>query len=421
MGPENNPLQRPTTVLEDSWITSLHSLGAAVCPLFIGPLANKYGRKNTMIIFSLPMLASNIILIFANTVSLFYIARFLIGVGTGCVFSVVPLYVAEISSVENRGFTSLFMSVTISFQQLVVYIIGPYVTIRNLAIISLIPSGLFLLTFGLFVPDSPYYFILVNKKENAINSLTRLRQISKSYAEKEILDVINSVEQSKTKKSPREMFRSKIVLKCFLISSGLMFFQQFTGILAIIPYLQTIFDATNTSIPGEISVMIVGLVQLNTTALTSKIIDIIDRKKLLIASNMGVFLSLVSLGAYFFLLSNGSNVSKLNWLPISSILGYIICFNLGIGPIVWTIAGEIFPSDLKTYLNGLATFTNIMCGFTISMLFPNVSLFLGMAWSVWIFAICTALSIIFIALFVPETRGKTFLDIQVMLREGKIK
>lgn len=367
------------------------------------------------------MLASNVILIFANTVPLFYTARFLMGVGTGCVFSVVPLYVAEISGVENRGFTSLFLSVMISIQQLLVYIIGPYVTIRYLAIISLIPSILFLFTFGLFVPESPYYFVLVNKKKKAIQSLTRLRQISKSCAEKEILDIVNSVEESKTNKSLKQMIRSKVVLKCFVISSGMMFFQQFAGILAIIPYLQTIFDATHTSIPGEISVMIVGLMQLITTTLTSKIIDIIDRKKLLIASNMGVFLSLVSLGTYFYLQSNGFNVSKLNWLPISSILCYIVSFNFGIGPIVWTIAAEIFPSDIKTYLNGIATFINIMCGFTISMLFPSVSHILGMAWSVWIFAIFTVFSTIFIAIFVPETRGKTFVEIQYMLREGKIK
>lgn len=421
LGPDNNPLHRPTTVLEDSWITSLHSLGAALCPLFVGLAANRYGRKITLIVFSLPMLASNVILVFADRVSLFYVARFLVGVGTGCVFSVVPLYVAEISTVENRGFTSLFLSVTITFQQLLVYIIGPYVTIRTLAVISLVPSVLFLLTFGLLVPESPYYFVLVNKKEEAINSLTRLRQVSRSYAEKEILDIIHSVEQSKTNQSLREIVKSKIVRKCVFVSVGLMFFQQFAGILAIIPYLQTIFDATNTSIPGDLSVMMVGLMQFLSTALTSKVIDKVGRKMLLIASNVGVFLSLVSLGAYFYLQSRQFDVTRLYWLPISSIICYIICFNFGIGPVVWTIAGEIFPSDLKTYLNGIATFSNITCGFVISMLFPSVSLVLGMAWSVWIFAICTVSSIAFTALFVPETRGRTFLEIQCMLRDGKIK
>ncbi|KAJ8915981.1 hypothetical protein NQ315_016658 [Exocentrus adspersus] len=421
LGTENNPLSRPTTVLENSWITSLHSLGAAFCPLFIGIVANKYGRKNTLIIFSLPMLASNVLLIFANTVPHFYIARLLMGVGTGCVFSVIPLYVAEISSVKNRGFTSMFLSVMMSFQQLLIYIIGPYVTIRILAIISLIPSILFLILFGLFVPESPYYLIMDNRRDEAVKSLTKLRQISENKAEKEILDIIDSVEKSKTGTSLKDVIKSKIVFKCLYISIGLMFFQQFTGILAILPYLQTIFDATNTSIPGDISVMIIGLLQLLTTSLTSKIVDIVGRKKLLIASNMGVFLSLVSLGTYFYFQANNFDVSKLYWLPISSIITYTICYNFGLGPVVWTIVGELFPPNLKTYLNGIATFFNIMCGFVISMLFPSLSIVLGMAWSVWIFAIFTAFSFAFFALFVPETRGRTFLEIQCMLREGKIK
>ncbi|KAJ8950725.1 hypothetical protein NQ314_007787 [Rhamnusium bicolor] len=420
--PQNNPLSRPTTILEDSWITALQNLGAAFSPLFIGIAANKYGRKKTLIVFSLPMMVSNIILIFANSVSHFYVARFLVGIGTGCVFSVVPLYVAEISQVTNRGFTSMFLGLMITSQQLFVYVIGPYTTISTLAKISLIPSVLFLLTFGFFIPESPYYFVMIGNQVEAEKSLAKLRQKSKSDVLKELTDIIKSVEQSKTEKSSlKDLIKSKVVTKCLLTAVGLMFFQQFTGILAIVPYLQTIFDATNSSIPADVSVMMVGLVQFITTAITSRIVDKVDRKILLIASNSGILFSLICLGTYFYLQTNQFNVDAIFWLPIASIILYIICFNFGIGPIPWTIVGEIFPPNLKTHLNGIVTFLNIIFGFLIAMFFPTLSLVLGMALSIWIFAAFTAVSILFIVYFLPETRGRSFLEIQIMFRDGRSK
>lgn len=416
---QNNPLPRPTTALEDSWITSLHSLGAASCPLFAGITANKFGRKKTLLVFSLPMIVSNLMLTFANTVTLFYIARFLVGLGTGCVFSVIPLYVAEISEVTNRGFVSMFLGLMFTLAQLCLYIIGPFISIRTLAIISLIPLMLFIVTFGLFIPESPYFLILHNDYSAAEKSLAKLRQTSQYYVQKELAEIIKSIEQSKTEKpSIKKLVKSKTVRKSMFIIVGLMLFQQFTGILAIMPYLQTIFDATKTSLPGYISVMIVGCVQFITVTVTSAVIDRINRKKLLMTSNIGILLSLTSLGTFFYLQSQQFDLGSLFWLPIISVIFFIISFNFGIGPLPWTIAGEIFPSNLKTYLNGITTVLNISFGFITAMFFPSLSMILGMAWTIWMFAFCTAVSLIFIRYCVPETRGRTFLEIQLMLKEG---
>lgn len=420
--PDNNPLPRNATVLEESWITSLHSLGAALCSLFIGIAANKFGRKKTLLVFSLPMVLSNVILTFANIVPLFYVSRFLVGLGTGCVFSVIPLYVAEISQVENRGFTSMFLGLMITSAQVCVFIIGPYISIRTLAIITLIPLILFIVIFGLFVPESPYFLVLNGDYSEAEKSLAKLRQTSQGIIQKELVEIIRSTEQSKMEKiSLKTLVKSKVIVKSLFVIIGLMLFQQFTGILAIVPYLQTIFDATKTSLPGDISVMVVGFVQFVATAVTSMVIDRVDRKKLLISSNAGVLVSLISLGTFFFLQSHNFNLESIFWLPITSVILFIICFNFGIGPLPWTIAGEIFPSNTKTYLNGITAFFNISFGFVTTMFFPTLSVILGMAWSLWIFALFTTVSFFFISAFLPETRGKTFLEIQVMLREGRKK
>ncbi|KAJ8946865.1 hypothetical protein NQ318_006775, partial [Aromia moschata] len=420
--PERNPLPRPTTILEDSWITSLMSLGALVGPLFSSILANKFGRKRTLIMFSVPMILSNVILIFANRVVHFYIARFLVGMGTGCVFTVIPLYVAEISDIDNRGFTSMFLALTMTSTQLILYIISPYITISNLAVVSLIPAVLFFLTFVFFVPESPYYFVMINRQEEAKKSLAMLRRVATSdiHLKKELYDISRTVEETRSEKvGLRDLLQSDVVIRCLLISVGLMVFQQFTGILAIVSYLQTIFEATNSSIPSEVSVMIVGLLQTIVNIITSRLVDRIGRKTLIMLSNTGILVSLITLGAYFYLQINGYNVDSLSWLAIGSIMFYIFWFNFGIGPIPWTVAGELFPSNLKTYLNGITAFSNIICGFLISLLFPTLSQIMGMAWSIWFFAIWTAVSLVFVYYFLPETRGRSFIEIQMMLREGR--
>ncbi|KAJ8946863.1 hypothetical protein NQ318_006773 [Aromia moschata] len=293
--PKDNPLPRPTTIIEDSWIASLQNLGALCGPLISGITANKIGRKKTLLLFSLPMTASNIILIFANTVVHFYIARFLLGVGTGCVFFCNP-------AVHCRNFGGGKPR----FYQHDPRAHGdgrPYVSISTLAIISLVPSALFLFLFGIFVPESPYYLVMIDKQVEAENSLVKLRRTG--YVQKELSDIIKGFEESKNENSPCVLIKSKTVIKGLLTVLGLMFFQQFCGIIALTSYLHTF-------------VMIVGFVQFISAAITSRVVDKIDRKKLLFWSNLGILFSLIFLGAYFFMQIRGFNLNALFWLPVTS-------------------------------------------------------------------------------------------------------
>ncbi|CAH1169588.1 unnamed protein product [Phaedon cochleariae] len=413
-GREFNPLARPATIQEISWITSLHNLGALCGPLVTGYVASKLGKKRTLLLFSLPQLIGNVILIFAREVVHFYAARFLLGMGTGCVFSIVPGFVAEVSDPANRGRASIILSLNIIASQLFLYVVGPYVTIGSLAMVSLVPSVLFLLLFGWFVPETPGYYVQRNKLQEAEQALLKSgRQLE------ELKGVIESVQESKLEVSWGEALKSLEVKRSLVISLGLMFFQQMNGHGCIGSYMQTIFDSTKTSWAGYKMVMIVGAVQLFVTLVITNIADKVARKKLLGLSYLGQLAAMIILGGYFYLQASNFDLANFFWLPVASVLVLLGSFKIGCGPISWTVASEVFPPSVKYYMNSLVAFQMTICGFLANLMFPLAVERFGMSWTVWGFSGVNGLAILFVVFVVPETKGKSLEEIQVMLREGR--
>ncbi|XP_072384171.1 facilitated trehalose transporter Tret1-like [Diabrotica undecimpunctata] len=413
--PEFNPLPKPATIKEISWITALHCMGAIFGPLLTGCIAYKIGKKKTLLLFAIPQMVSHMILIFANKVIHFYIARFLLGMGTGCVFSLVPVYVAEMSVATHRGRTSMFLPLMLTLTQDLMFLIGPYVTIRTLALWSLLPSILFFLSFGIFMPESPYDCVKQNKISKAQHSLMLSRQTSN--VQDELQNIINSIDEDKKSGKINELCKSRAVGKSFLIAFMLMFFQQFNGSNAIFAYQQTIFYASESTIPADKSVMLVGAFQIVVQLFVSKLVDSWGRKNLLIVSYFCQLISLVSLGIYFYLQKQNINIEFLFWLPITSVMLFMLSFKLGAGPVSWIIAGEIFPTNFKFVLSPLIAFCMTVMSFLVTFVFPKFSVYIGYEYSFWIFAIVVATAIPYIYLMVPETSGKSLKEIESIFQD----
>ncbi|XP_028134784.2 facilitated trehalose transporter Tret1-2 homolog [Diabrotica virgifera virgifera] len=415
VGPEFNPLPKPANLQEISWITALHCMGAIFGPLLTGCIAYKIGKKKTLILFAIPQMVSHIILIFANKVVHFYVARFLLGMGTGCVFSLVPVYVAEISEASHRGRTSMFLPLMLTLTQDLMFVIGPYVTIRTLALWSLLPSILFFISFGIFMPESPYDCVKRNKISKAQHSLMFSRQTSN--VQDELQNIINYIDEDKKKSRINELCKSRAVGKSFLVAFMLMFFQQFNGSNAIFAYQQTIFSASESTIPADKSVMLVGAFQILVQLFVSKLVDSWGRKNLLIVSYVCQLISLVSLGIYFCLQRHNFNIECLFWLPITSVMLFMLSFKMGAGPVSWIIAGEIFPTNFKFVLSPLIAFCMTFMSFLVTFVFPKFSVYIGYEYSFWIFGVVVATAIPYIYLMVPETSGKSLKEIESIFQD----
>uniref|UniRef100_A0A6P7FG18 Facilitated trehalose transporter Tret1-like n=1 Tax=Diabrotica virgifera virgifera TaxID=50390 RepID=A0A6P7FG18_DIAVI len=414
LGPENNPLPEPITVLEESWITTIISLGSLCGPLFTGQIANRIGKKMTLVLFSIPMLLSNVLLIFANRIFHFYIARFLCGLGFGCVYCIVPPFVAEISNVSNRGKMALLLTFMNTLSHVSVVSIGPYVSVRTFAYLSLIPSLLFFSTFLPFVPESPYFYVSNKDTDKAMKSLQKFRQ--KEDVKTELNEIIINLEHTQEKGSFKDVLASKVVLRGLLITICLMLGQQLSGIAPINAYQQDIFRSTSSTIPSEISVIIVAIAQLFTVFLAIGLIDRLGRKKLLLISYSGILISLISVGTYFFLQEQNINMDSVFWLPVTSTCLLTVSFRFGSGPVTWSFVAEIFPSNLKNALTPIVTISMVLFGFIVTFTFPLMLMYLGQSFTFWTFAACTMSILLFIYFYVPEIKGKSFLEIQNMLK-----
>lgn len=122
-----------------------------------------------------------------------------------------------------------------------------------------------------------------------------------------------------------------------------------------------------------------------------------------------------TLGLYFYLQENKQDVSDIRWVPLVSLCGFIIIFSLGFGPIPWMLMAEIFPSKIKGTASSLACLFNWTCVFIVTKLFPLFRVIFGSGITFWCFTVCSGLGIFFVLFMVPETKGKTLLEVQLML------
>ncbi|GJQ75921.1 hypothetical protein Trydic_g17981 [Trypoxylus dichotomus] len=411
---DENPLGRPITNDEESWIGSLISIGAIVGPFISAFLADQIGRKKTLLGLGVPLIVSFSILIGARHIALFYFARILAGISIGGIFAVLPTYIAEVSEVSIRGMMSTSMNNFEVMGFFTSYIIGPYVSLRMFNIICALVPLLFIVIF-ITMPESPYYLIAKDRKEKAKHCLKRLRCTTDAKAEKEMELIKISVDKYLGSKYV-DILKTRSNVKALIISLSLISFQQLSGVNVITFYTQILFEATGSSIRPDLSAIIIGGVQVIAAFVTPLVVDKLGRRILLLISAAGMLLAEVPLGLYYYLHDEGTDLKSLYWLPVSCLVFYITVFNFGFGPLPWTMMSELFPDNVKAVATSLTTSVCWLLSFVITKYFESISVQIGMGGSFWIFSGFNFIAIIFIIFWVPETKGKTFEEIQEDLR-----
>ncbi|CAG9858574.1 unnamed protein product [Phyllotreta striolata] len=403
--PEHNPLGRIASVPEISWITSLHFLGIIASILTCGVVERKCGKKKTLLIFAISHLISSIILIFADSIAHFYVARFLFGLGTGVGSTLIPLYIMDIASPKNRGKACSIFSWMMTLGQDLLLIIGPFVTIRTIAILCIGLSVVFFVMFGKFAPESPSNGIA--SKHDSIESEVILNQRNEQPRV--------CIEDFENKRlSLWKILKTKT--KSCLLAVILMFFQQVSGLNCINAYQQTILTEYKLSLPADISVMINGLLQFLPIIMITKTIDSWGRKKLMMISYAGVGLSLLILATYLNLQKKNVSLTSLHWLPIVCIILYSFCCKLGPGAVTFMVCIEMLPPNSAVIMFSFIMLVLYFMTFIITYSFPFLWHHLGLEMVFYAFSCGAALAMIFVYFVIPETKGKTLVEIQKALR-----
>lgn len=282
------------------------------------------------------------------------------------------------------------------------YLIGPFLSVKTGALVSLIFPLLFALTF-VWLPESPYYLIQCDLRKKAKESLSKF--YGKKNIAKELEIIENSIEREKSnneKTSFAEIFLVPGNRKALSISLTLIVIQQLTGTQAVVANAQKIFDEGKTSIEGKYLTIILGGVSLFCTIICAMLVDRKGRRPLLIASSTGCFLSMTLLAIYFHVKIYNSNItSSFNWIPATGVMLFSIFYAIGLSALPFTLLGELFSTNVKALGCTIAIITvSVACAF-VTFTFPTICDIFGLHCAFWLYSASSFFGIFYIYYFVP--------------------
>lgn len=416
----SNTSSIPTTSDEGSWCAVAPLLGAPPGAIIAAILVDKIGRKFITLLMAPVVCISFLGIAFANSIWLITGIRLIIGAAEGALYTTLPMYIGEISDPKIRGFLTGTISIFAISGTLFINIIGSQFSIFTSSIIAACIPLIHALAF-VAMPESPYYYIKVNRHNEARTSLEILR--GKSDVEDELDSLCKAVvRQERSQKSGLlDLFTIASNRKACCIYLILCLTNKFSGKNPCMFYTETIFKEAGTSINATMSVIIYCTVELLAVATTTLLIlDRFGKRVLMITSTAGCCVSLLALGIYFYLKDYHSGIiESLEYLPLTALVSYNILFSIGLsfGPIA--VLSELFPTSVKAKALCLADSFSVMMGVVVSKFFQlTIDEFQTMSIPFLVFGMCCLLGFVFVVKYVPETKGKTLEEIQHFLIES---
>lgn len=400
--------------INDSWnlsdslqgiLVSSVLIGAVIGAATNGVLADLFGRKKIIIATAVIFILGSIACAFAPNVYVLILSRLFVGFAVGIVNFVVPLYLSEVSPKHLRGtLVSLYQwAITsgILFSYLINAVFAQTVYNWRWMLFAGVVPGAVLLIGMLFLSDTPRWLVSKGRDEEAKRVFNRIEP--DVDADAEILQIKNNIAQSETTEK-KFRFRKWMIMP-FVVGIGIMFAQICTGINTIIYYAPTIFKTAgfDSNLGAIYATTGIGVVNFLMTIVAIYFTDRLGRKPLLYFGLTGVMLSLLALGSAFqFEALLGDN---LKWVAVGSLVTYIVCFAMSLGPIGWILVSEVFPLKIRGIAMSICTVSNFAFNFFVVASFPVLLHRIGGALTFWMFGVVSLLCIIFVYFFVPETKG----------------
>lgn len=393
------------SIFQGEIVVTVLLIGALIGATFGGVLADRIGRKYSLFLSTILFFIGSELLGSADTLLIVLIGRFICGLATGIVSLVVPLYIAEMSDPMHRGVLVSLNQLAITLGVLLAYILN-YVFATSGDWKSMFASGMvpaIVMFLGLFfLPESPSYLAAIGKHEKAKKILAKIRTITADE------EVVLKSQTTKEKVKWAHVF-DKSLRGALIVGVGMAIIQQLSGINGIVFYAPKIFqmagfELAQNAILASISVGVINVVM---TIIAVWLIDLVGRRPLLMIGLSGMTVALITLGAAFLFIP-----AYLGHVALICIITYIAFFAISLGPIPWLLFSEIFPLGVRGRAMGVAFFVNWIVNYLVSLTFLSLIDTLGAGKTFWLFAIVCVLGLWFVIRKVPETKGKSFVQIQ---------
>jgi sugar porter (SP) family MFS transporter len=410
-----------TTMIQiiTSWVT----LGALVGALVAGVLADKIGRRFTILLAAILFTLGALLEALAPGTTVLVIGRLVVGFGVGVASVAAPLYAAEQAPTRLRGrFVSMYqLAITIGI--FIAYLVDQALINndmwRVMLGVSAVPAVL-LFVVMLPMPDSPRWFVKVGRREDAIKALEKVRPDVDAIAE--INEIEKAAQEDDANKATWSEVFSKKLRKPLMIGIGLAVFQQITGINAIIYYANKIFAQAGFATPQDqaaATTWAIGGVNVLATFIAVAYVDRFGRRPLLLAGLVGMSSALITVGISFHFMDNADTSgagaggpTTAGIITLVALVVFIASFAFSLGPVVWTVINEIFPNRVRGRAVAVATAVNWGSAWLVSQFFLTLIDSIGNSATFYLFGAFSVIAYVWIWKTVPETKGRTLEEIQ---------
>ncbi|KAI5692560.1 hypothetical protein M8J75_008109 [Diaphorina citri] len=418
-------LQKPSSIIsissdDASWIASLGVISTPVGSLFAGIFMDLLGRKTTVQLTAIPFIIGWTIITVSKGFTLLCVGRFITGMAIG-MSSACYVYVAEICLPNDRGYLSAFGPVFVSLGVLIVYSLGYIVTWQYTSAACAVVA---LVGFAAMhaVPETPSWLARQGCTKEARNALVWFRR-STAVADAELKEIQQSLKVQMAGSSMdhcAQTFTNSAVWKPFFILIGFFLFQEASGMYIVLYYAVNFFEDAGSSLDDYVASIIVAGLRFFMAIIGSACIQMFSRRALATTSAFFMALSMGISGTYEYYFSELSMDDRpLNWIPLACILANVCASMLGMLQLPWVMIAELFPLSVRGIMGGIVCSLGYLFIFTTVKMYPDLMYLLNMGGMMWAFSCACLLAMVFIQAFLPETQGKTLLEIENHFRGKK--
>ncbi len=384
--------------------------GTVLGAIFAGPPADRYGRRACLKVLALLYVLSALGCAFAFNWYAVVLARALGGLAIGASSVVGPMYIAEIAPADKRGRMVGLFQFNIVSGILVAYLSNYIISLQGFGDvewrwklgIAAIPAAVFLASlFG--IPESPRWLARQDRTEEALGVL---KATGDPNPEQEMRDIRASLHAERGR--PTEVLFQRKYAKPIFLAITIGMFNQFSGINAILYYLNDIFERAGFSrLSSDVQAVAIGFTNLVFTILAMSMIDRLGRKRLLLIGAAGMAVCLTGVATVFAI---HQHENLLLWF----LVGFIGFFGFSQGAVIWVYLSEVFPNLVRAKGQSLGSFTHWIMNAMIAAVFPVIAARSGAAPFVF-FAVMTVVGFVVVLTTYPETKGITLEAMQKRL------
>ncbi|XP_061383640.1 facilitated trehalose transporter Tret1-like isoform X2 [Danaus plexippus] len=399
-----------------SWIASIHSAATPLGSMLSGPIMEAIGRKRTLQASTLPLVIGWILIGTSTHHALLLLGRIVCGFAVGILAAPSQVYLGEISEPRLRGLLIGTPFVAYSLGVLYVYALGGALSWRAVALLSIVLPTLAFIALC-FSPESPTWLARRGRFHDAMAAMARLRG-DPDTAQRELHELISAREKEKARGEETIRFLATVlrapVLKPLILINAFNMLQILSGSYVVIFYAVDIVKDAGGSLSPTMAANASALVRLLVTVVACVALLRVTRRALVLVSGIGTALFTLALSGLLYY-GPGTGV-----LPPILILGYVAFNTLGFFLLPGLMIGELLPTRVRGLCGGyiFCLFNSVLFGFT--KLYPVMKNNIGMSGVFGLFGASASLATAVLFLLLPETKGKSLIQIEQYYQKPNI-